>query len=65
MALDDVQLIEKGEPHPSYHEDKGAAVVAKEEFTISIGLGRGKAQTTVWTCDFSYDYVKINGDYRT
>ena len=65
VALDDVQLIEKGEPHPSYHEDKGAAVVAKEEFAISIGLGRGNAQTTVWTCDFSYDYVKINAEYRT
>lgn len=65
VALDNVQLIEKGEPHPSYHEDKGAAVVAKEEFAISIGLGRGKAQTTVWTCDFSYDYVKINAEYRT
>jgi glutamate N-acetyltransferase/amino-acid N-acetyltransferase len=65
VALDEVQLIEKGEPHPSYHEDKGAAVVAKEEFAISIGLGRGNAQTTVWTCDFSYDYVKINAEYRT
>lgn len=65
VALDDVQLIEKGEPHPSYHEDKGSAVVAKEEFAISIGLGRGNAQTTVWTCDFSYDYVKINAEYRT
>ena len=65
VALDEVQLIEKGEPHPAYHEDKGAAVVAREEFAISIGLGRGDARITVWTCDFSYDYVKINAEYRT
>jgi glutamate N-acetyltransferase/amino-acid N-acetyltransferase len=65
VALDDVQLIERGEPHPDYREDMGAAVVAKSEFTIGIGLGRGKAQATVWTCDFSYDYVKINAEYRS
>jgi glutamate N-acetyltransferase/amino-acid N-acetyltransferase len=65
VALDDVRLIERGEPHPDYREEKGAAVVAKAEFTIGIGLGRGSAQATVWTCDFSYDYVKINAEYRT
>ncbi|MEQ1439902.1 bifunctional glutamate N-acetyltransferase/amino-acid acetyltransferase ArgJ [Fontimonas sp. SYSU GA230001] len=65
VALDDVQLIAGGEPHPEYREALGAAVVAKDEFTISIGLGRGVAETTVWTCDFSYDYVKINAEYRT
>jgi glutamate N-acetyltransferase/amino-acid N-acetyltransferase len=65
VALDDVRLIENGEPHPDYREDMGAAVVAKSEFTIGIGLGRGKAQATVWTCDFSYDYVKINAEYRS
>jgi len=65
IALDDVAVIEAGQPHPEYHEDKGSAVVSKEEFTIRVGLGRGTAQTTVWTCDFSYDYVKINAEYRT
>ncbi|HET7797834.1 MAG TPA: bifunctional ornithine acetyltransferase/N-acetylglutamate synthase, partial [Nevskia sp.] len=43
----------------------GSAVVAKPEFTIRVGLGRGTAKTRVWTCDFSYDYVKINAEYRT
>ncbi|MFA5939135.1 MAG: bifunctional glutamate N-acetyltransferase/amino-acid acetyltransferase ArgJ [Sinimarinibacterium sp.] len=65
VALDDVRLIEGGEPRPDYREELGSAVVAKDEFTISIGLGRGAAETTVWTCDFSYDYVKINAEYRT
>ncbi|MGH8456669.1 MAG: bifunctional glutamate N-acetyltransferase/amino-acid acetyltransferase ArgJ [Stenotrophobium sp.] len=65
VALDEVVLIERGEPHPDYREEKGAAVVAKPEFSIRIGLGRGAAQATVWTCDFSYEYVKINAEYRT
>ena len=65
VALDDVQLIVGGEPHPDYREALGSAVVARSEFTIRIGLGRGQAGSTVWTCDFSYDYVKINAEYRT
>ena len=65
IALDDVQLIERGQPHPAYREELGSAVVAKEEFSIRIGLGRGAAHARVWTCDFSYDYVKINAEYRT
>lgn len=65
IALDDVAVIAAGQPHPEYQEARGSAVVAKDEFTISVGLGRGQAGTTVWTCDFSYDYVKINAEYRT
>ncbi len=65
IALDEVAVIEAGQPHADYREARGAAVVAKPEFTIGIGLGRGTASTTVWTCDFSYDYVKINAEYRT
>jgi len=65
LALDQVPLIERGEPHPAYHEELGAAVVAKSEFTIRVSLGRGAEQARLWTCDFSYDYVKINAEYRT
>ena len=65
LWLDDVRLLDGGEPHPAYHEDLGAAVVGKPEFTIRVALGRGTAKTRVWTCDFSYDYVKINAEYRT
>jgi glutamate N-acetyltransferase/amino-acid N-acetyltransferase len=65
VALDDVALIERGEPHPDYREARGAAVVARPEFAIRVGLGRGSAAVRVWTCDFSYDYVKINAEYRS
>lgn len=65
LWLDEVRLLEGGEPHPAYREELGSAVVAKPEFTIRVGLGRGTAKTRVWTCDFSYDYVKINAEYRT
>ena len=65
ITLDAVRVIEAGQPHSEYNEALGTAVVSKPEFTIGVGLGRGKASTTVWTCDFSYDYVKINAEYRT
>ncbi|MES2684269.1 MAG: bifunctional ornithine acetyltransferase/N-acetylglutamate synthase, partial [Pseudomonadota bacterium] len=65
ITLDAVRVIEAGQPHPEYNEALGTAVVSKPEFTIGVGLGRGTASTTVWTCDFSYDYVKINAEYRT
>lgn len=65
VSLDDVVLLVNGEPHPDYREERGAEVVAQPEFRIRIGLGRGDASSTVWTCDFSYDYVKINAEYRT
>lgn len=65
LWLDAVRLLEGGEPHPDYREELGSAVVARPEFTIRVGLGRGTAKTRVWTCDFSYDYVKINAEYRT
>lgn len=65
VRLDEVVLIDHGEPHPDYREARGAAVVAKPEFTIGVSLGRGEARARLWTCDFSYDYVKINAEYRT
>lgn len=65
IAMDDVILIEGGQPRADYREELGAAIVAKPEFTLRIGLGRGTSSSTVWTCDFSYDYVKINAEYRT
>ncbi|MBL6750144.1 MAG: bifunctional glutamate N-acetyltransferase/amino-acid acetyltransferase ArgJ [Nevskia sp.] len=65
LRLDDVMLLAGGQPHPEYREELGAAVVAKPEFTIGVGLGRGQARARLWTCDLSYDYVKINAEYRT
>jgi glutamate N-acetyltransferase/amino-acid N-acetyltransferase len=49
----------------TYTEARGAGVMAKDEFTVSVELGRGRSRETVWTCDFSYEYVKINAEYRT
>jgi len=58
-------VIAKGERAKSYREEDGARVMREAEITIGVDLGRGDASATVWTCDFSYDYVKINAEYRT
>ncbi len=63
--LDDVLLCENGGAAATYTEAQGAAVMQQPEITIRIDLGRGSFADTVWTCDFSYDYVKINADYRS
>ena len=63
--LDNVQICLDGGANPNYHEEMGAAVMQQQEITIRVDLGRGTAQDTVYTCDFSYDYVKINADYRS
>lgn len=65
IRLDDVCIVNAGQPAPDYTEAKGQAVMSQSEITIGIKLGRGSAQETIWTCDFSYDYVKINAEYRT
>lgn len=63
--LDDVQIVEAGGRCASYTEEAGAEVMARSEILIRIALGRGSASETVLTCDFSYDYVRINAEYRT
>ena len=63
--LDEVQICRNGGAAPDYTEEQGARVMQQEEITIRIALGRGDAADTVWTCDLSYDYVKINADYRS
>jgi glutamate N-acetyltransferase/amino-acid N-acetyltransferase len=65
LYLDDVLVAANGGRHPEYQEEMGAAVLAKPEFTVRALLGRGEAAATVWTCDLSFDYVKINAEYRT
>ena len=63
--LDDVLVAEKGGRAASYKEEDGARVMAQAEITVRVDLGRGAAKASVYTCDFSYDYVKINADYRS
>ena len=65
LFLDDVRVAEHGMISPVYTEAAGTAVMARAEYVVRVELGRGTAAETVWTSDFSYDYVKINAEYRT
>ncbi|MBW2940201.1 bifunctional glutamate N-acetyltransferase/amino-acid acetyltransferase ArgJ [Zhongshania aquimaris] len=65
VHLDDVLITEHGGRAASYTEAAGAAVMKQSEITIRINLNRGQHTETVWTTDFSYDYVKINAEYRS
>ena len=58
-------VAEQGGRAATYSEAQGAAIMQDAEITVRIDLARGRAQATVWTCDLSYDYVKINADYRS
>jgi glutamate N-acetyltransferase/amino-acid N-acetyltransferase len=63
--LDDVLVAENGGRAAAYREEDGARVMKQAEITVRVDLGRGAARANVYTCDFSYDYVKINADYRS
>jgi glutamate N-acetyltransferase/amino-acid N-acetyltransferase len=65
LHLGDVLVAENGGRAASYQETDGQRVMKEAEITVRVELGRGRAEATVWTCDFSYDYVKINADYRS
>ncbi len=65
IYLDDVCIVENGGKCSSYSEELGQRVMSQPEFAINISLNRGSASEWVWTCDLSYDYVKINAEYRT
>jgi glutamate N-acetyltransferase/amino-acid N-acetyltransferase len=58
-------VAEKGGRAESYVEAQGQALMDKPEIDITVRLNRGDKAATIWTCDFSYDYVKINAEYRT
>lgn len=63
--LGDTLLIENGQPAASYTEAQGQAEMSKDEINVRIILARGEVSAQTWTCDFSYDYVKINAEYRS
>ncbi|MCJ7838536.1 MAG: bifunctional glutamate N-acetyltransferase/amino-acid acetyltransferase ArgJ, partial [Burkholderiales bacterium] len=65
LHLGDVQVARDGGLDPAYREEQGQRVMQQSEITVRVELGRGSAQTTVWTCDLSHDYVSINADYRS
>ncbi len=65
IYLDEARIVQGGEPDGEYREEMGAAVLARTEYTIRVCLRRGEVGAEVWTCDLSYDYVRINAEYRT
>jgi glutamate N-acetyltransferase/amino-acid N-acetyltransferase len=65
LYIDRVPVVKRGGRNPAYLESEALAAMKKPEFTVRAVLNRGKAEVAVWTCDFSYDYVKINAEYRS
>lgn len=65
LYLGDVLVAEKGGRAASYLEEQGAAIMKESDILVRVVLNRGNENITIWTCDFSYDYVKINADYRS
>jgi glutamate N-acetyltransferase/amino-acid N-acetyltransferase len=65
LYLGDVLVAEKGGRAVSYQEEQGTAIMKESDILVRVVLNRGEADCTIWTCDFSYDYVKINADYRS
>ena len=65
ISLNEVQIISSGEISEQYTEEAGSREMKKSEITIRINLGDFKTNESVWTTDLSYDYVKINAEYRS
>ncbi|NOU40808.1 MAG: bifunctional glutamate N-acetyltransferase/amino-acid acetyltransferase ArgJ [Methylotenera sp.] len=65
LYLGDVLVAEKGGRAASYLEEQGVAIMKESDILVRVVLNRGAENITIWTCDFSYDYVKINADYRS
>ncbi|MCK9188202.1 bifunctional glutamate N-acetyltransferase/amino-acid acetyltransferase ArgJ [Acidithiobacillus sp.] len=63
--LGDTRIVRDGARDPNYSEAAGQAAMAQEEILVRVDLGRGAAEAQIWTCDLSYDYVRINADYRS
>jgi glutamate N-acetyltransferase/amino-acid N-acetyltransferase len=65
LRIGDVTVVERGGRSSAYTEEQGKQAMKPAEISMTVTLGRGVETATVWTCDFSYDYVKINADYRS
>jgi glutamate N-acetyltransferase/amino-acid N-acetyltransferase len=65
LSIGGLPIVLGGEPAPGYTEAEAAIIMKKSDIGIAITIGRGNSTATVWTCDFSYDYVKINAEYRS
>lgn len=65
LFLGDVCLVKNGLPDEDYSEQKGQAVMQQQDIIIRVNLNQGEESATIWTTDLSYDYVKINAEYRS
>lgn len=65
VKLGDLPVVEQGEPAEGYNEDTAYKIMAEEDINVFVDLGRGECEATVWTTDLSYEYVKINAEYRS
>ncbi len=65
ISLDEVAVVNAGEQASTYTEERGQMIMDREEISINVNLGRGDSLSTIWTCDLSTEYVRINADYRS
>src|SRR5690606_9292998 len=65
LWLGDTLVASNGGLHPDYKEEDGQRVMKEAEIVVRVALGRGTVSDTVYTCDFSHEYVSINADYRS
>jgi len=65
LRLGDLAVVSRGMPSPGYDEQLASDIMAREDVPVVVDLGSGKSSATIWTTDLSYDYVKINAEYRT
>ena len=65
LYIDEVLVAKRGARSPGYREEQAIAAMKKAEFTVRAVLNRGSAHAALWTCDLSFEYVKINAEYRT
>ena len=65
IYLDEACIVWEGQRCKEYQEQQGVKVMKRDQITIRVMLGRGTHNARVWTCDFSYDYVRINAEYRS
>jgi glutamate N-acetyltransferase/amino-acid N-acetyltransferase len=63
--LNDYQIVNNGEPVEEYEESIAAAIMAETDIVLRILVGKGESLARIWTCDLSYDYVRINAEYRS
>ena len=63
--IGELAVVERGNPSMQYEESQAVSIMAEEDVTIKIDLGLGEESARIWTTDLSYDYVKINAEYRT